>query len=121
MCPSNQIRHGAVFMMNIPRNSNNKHMQAGYRPVVTISNNFNLSTSPCIHVLPLTTKFTKAKLPTHVLLKSDFLTKSSICLVEQLMQVSKQNLIETGKYIGTLSAEELAEVKEAVKLQLNIA
>lgn len=118
MCKLSQIKHGAVFMMEIPHNADNKHMQAGVRPVLAISNNLNLKSSPCIHVVPLTTKMCKNKLPTHVLLHADFLAKKSICLAEQLMQISKQNLIETGRYIGTLSDEELARVKDALKIQL---
>lgn len=121
MCKLSQIKHGAVFMMEIPRNADNTHMQAGVRPVVAISNNKNLASSPCIHVLPLTTKLSKTKLPTHVLLKTDFLSHTSICLAEQLMQISRQNLLETGRYLGTLSNEELTRVKEALKIQLAIS
>ena len=53
MCKLSEIKHGAVFMMEIPRNSDVKHMQSGVRPVLAISNNMNLRTSPCIHIVPL--------------------------------------------------------------------
>ena len=118
MCQLNQIKHGAVFMMDIPQNSNIKNMQAGVRPVVAISNNMNLKSSPCIHIVPLTTKMTKHKLPTHVVLHADFLSRKSICLAEQLMQVSKDTLIETGRYLGSLSEEDMSNVKNALKIQL---
>jgi hypothetical protein len=34
------------------------------------------------------------------------------------MQVSKQTLIETGRYLGSLSEEDLANVKKALCIQL---
>lgn len=120
MCKLSQIKHGAVFMVDIPRNENVRNMQSGVRPVVAISNNKNLASSPCIHVVPLTTKMCKHRLPTHVMLHADFLTKKSICLAEQLMQISK-DLVVTGRYIGTLSDEDLSKVKNALKIQLALA
>lgn len=107
-------------MMDIPHNSDIRSMQSGVRPVVAISNNKNLMSSPCIHIVPLTTKMTKHKLPTHVVLHADFLARKSICLAEQLMQVSKDTLIETGRYLGSLSDEDLLNVKNAIKIQLAI-
>ena len=121
MCKLSEIKHGAVFMMEIPRNSDIKHMQSGVRPVLAISNNMNLRTSPCIHIVPLTTSGTKHPLPTHVSVETDFLREKSICLVEQLMQVSKQKLIETGRYLGSLSETDLTNVKKAIKIQLALA
>ena len=93
MCKLSEIKHGAVFMMEIPHNPDIKHMQAGVRPVLAISSNMNLKSSPCIHIVPLTTSGTKHRLPTHVSLKADFLKKQSLCLVEQLMQVSMRSCL----------------------------
>ena len=121
MCQLSEIKHGAVFMMEIPHNSNIEHMQAGVRPVVAISNNMNLKSSPCIHIIPLTTSSTKHNIPTHVTVNANFLKQKSMCLVEQLMQVSKQALIETGRYLGSLSEEDLTNVKDAIKIQLALA
>lgn len=36
MCKLSEIKHGAVFMMEIPHNPDIKHMQAGVRPVLAI-------------------------------------------------------------------------------------
>ena len=121
MCKLSEIRHGAVFMMEIPHNPDIKHMQNGVRPVLAISNNFNLKSSQCIHIVPITTSSTKHRLPTHVSLDADFLRKKSMALAEQLMQVSKQTLIETGRYLGSLSDEDLTNVKKAIKIQLALA
>lgn len=121
MCKASEITHGAVFMMEIPRNADIKHMQAGVRPVLAISNNFNLKSSPCIHIVPITTSATKHRLPTHVSLDADFLRNKSMALAEQLMQVSKQQLIETGRYLGTVSDSDLNNIKKAIKIQLALA
>jgi mRNA-degrading endonuclease toxin of MazEF toxin-antitoxin module len=57
-------------------------------------------------------------LPTHKKLHADFLSRQSICLGEQLMMISKDTLLKTGRYLGTLDSEDLATVKEALKIQL---
>lgn len=118
MCKLSEIKHGAVFMMEIPHNPDIKHMQAGVRPVLAISNNMNLKSSPCIHIVPLTTSATKHRLPTHVSLDADFLRKKSMALAEQLMQVSKESLIQSGRYLGTLTEQDLTRVKKALCIQL---
>ena len=121
MCKLSEIKHGAVFMCELPRNENVKHSQNGVRPVILTSNNMNLKTSPCIHILPISTRLGKCNgkgLPTHKKLHADFLSRQSICLGEQLMMISKDTLLKTGRYLGTLDSEDLATVKEALKIQL---
>lgn len=61
----------------------------------------------------------KKKLPTHVEIygKKYGLNKKSIILAEQVKTIDKARLI---KKVGKLDNEKLLEVKEAIKLSLNI-
>jgi mRNA-degrading endonuclease toxin of MazEF toxin-antitoxin module len=120
MCKLSEMKHGAVFMCELPRNENVKHSQIGVRPVILASNNMNIKTSPCIHIIPISTRLDKCKgkgLPTHKKLHAEFLSRQSICLGEQLMMISKDTLLR-GRYLGTLDSEDLETVKEALKIQL---
>ena len=66
--------------------------QGGKRPVLIISNDIGNKHSPTVIVAPITSRVhTKAKLPTHTLIK-DFegLDKNSIILFEQIRTIDKQ-------------------------------
>ena len=120
MCKLSEMKHGAVFMCELPKNENVKHSQNGIRPVILASNNMNVKTSPCIHIIPISTKMGKCNgkgLPTHKKLHAEFLSRQSICLGEQLMMISKDTLLN-GRYLGTLDSTDLETVKEALKIQL---
>lgn len=120
MCKLSEMKHGAVFMCELPKNENVKHSQNGIRPVILASNNMNIKTSPCIHIIPISTKMGKCNgkgLPTHKKLHAEFLSRQSICLGEQLMMISKDTLLK-GRYLGTLDSTDLETVKEALKIQL---
>lgn len=75
--------------------------QGGTRPVLIISNDIGNKHSPTVIIAPITSRVhTKAKLPTHTLIKDfDGLDKNSIILFEQIRTIDKQRL---RKYIGML-------------------
>ena len=75
--------------------------QGGTRPVLIISNDIGNKHSPTVIIAPITSRVhTKAKLPTHTLIKDfDGLDKNSIILFEQIRTIDKQHLRE---YLGTL-------------------
>ena len=75
--------------------------QGGTRPVLIISNDIGNKHSPTVIIAPITSRIhTKAKLPTHTLIKDfDGLDKNSIILFEQIRTIDKQRLRE---YLGTL-------------------
>ena len=71
--------------------------QGGIRPAVVIQNNIGNYYSPTTIVLPLTSQKKSLKQPTHVLLKSEFisaLTEDSIVLGEAVRQVDKSRILE---------------------------
>ena len=61
------------------------HIQDGVRPAIVIQNNKGNTFSPTTHVVPLTSRLNKAKLPTHTIVESNEMTglnKDSIAQCE---------------------------------------
>ena len=93
-------------------------VQGGLRPCILIGNNISLRFSDAIMVVPLTSKLNKAKLPTHLKVKEDFLKSESVCLFEQIMTVSKQQLKDK---LGTLDSTYIDAINEKIEISLGIA
>ena len=94
--------------------------QAGIRPVVIIQNNIGNIYSPTVIIAPITSRVEiKAKLPTHIILKSSAkrLKKKSMILVEQIRVIDKMRL---GSYIGALDSAELKALDKALIIALGI-
>lgn len=72
-----------------------EHVQSGVRPAVIIQNNKGNHFSPTIQVIPLTSRRTKAKLPTHVEIPASIagLSKTSIAQCEGARPVSKSDIL----------------------------
>ena len=93
--------------------------QGGKRPVLIISNDIGNKHSPTVIVAPITSRVhTKAKLPTHTLIK-DFegLDKNSIILLEQIRTIDKRRL---RKYVGMLSAVIMARADKALAISISL-
>lgn len=93
--------------------------QGGKRPVLIISNDIGNKHSPTVIVAPITSRVhTKAKLPTHTLIK-DFegLDKNSIILLEQIRTIDKQRLRE---YLGTLDRRFLDNADKALAISIGL-
>ena len=86
--------------------------QSGWRPGIIFQNNTGNSNSPNIIALPLTTSIKKLSMPTHVLLKASDtgLRFDSMVLCENPEKMSKEKM---GRYITTLSDEQMKEVTKA--------
>ena len=70
--------------------------QGGVRPVLIIQNDIGNKHSPTVICAAITSRMTKAKLPTHVELdtKKCGMVKDSVILLEQLRTIDKQRLRE---------------------------
>lgn len=64
--------------------------QGGIRPAVIMQNNKGNLHSLTTIVVPITSKQTKACIPTHVKVKCDCLIKKSIALTEQIVTIDKK-------------------------------
>lgn len=58
-------QRGDVVVIDVPLPASG-HVQAGKRPLVVVQNNVGNQFSPTSIVVPLTTKFKRLEMPTHV-------------------------------------------------------
>ena len=112
------IKRGEIYLANLNDSNLIGSEQNGIRPVLVIQNDVGNKYSPTIIALAITSK-KKKEIPTHVLLdgKKYGLSKDSIILAEQVKTIDKKRLI---KKIGMLDEAKMIEVKNAIKLSLNI-
>ena len=93
--------------------------QGGVRPVLVVQNNVGNKYSPTVIVSAITSKLSKAKLPTHIELDRAKcnLSKDSVVLLEQLRTLDKRRLQEK---ICTLSEEQMLKVDVAIMISLGL-
>ena len=66
--------------------------QDGLRPVIVLQNDMGNKHSPTTIVAAITSRESKAHLPTHVKISADGLKASSIVLLEQIRTIDKSRL-----------------------------
>lgn len=93
--------------------------QGGVRPVLIIQNDMGNRHSPTVIVAAITSKMTKALLPTHVSLgrEENGLKQDSVVLMEQIRTIDRNRLKE---YIGRLKQEQMARVETAAAVSLGL-
>ncbi len=91
--------------------------QGGVRPVLILQNDMGNKHSPTTIVPPITSRQTKAKLPTHVDIQISELPKDSIVLLEQIRTIDKTRL---GQFVGTLDKSSMGRVDHAIVISLGI-
>jgi len=111
------VRRGDIFYADL--NPVVGSEQGGIRPVLVVQNDVGNKYSPTVIVAAITSQIDKAKLPTHVELKSaDYgLEKDSVILLEQLRTIDKRRLKER---ITFLDQEIMEKIDEALKISLGL-
>ena len=91
--------------------------QGGVRPVLVVQNDVGNRYSPTVIAAAITSKLDKAKLPTHIALRTGEcgLLQNSVVLLEQIRTIDKQRLKEK---VGELPALMMARVNEALLISL---
>ena len=109
------INRGDVFYANLGFDGTSR--QGGIRPIVIVSNQQCNCHSSIVSALCLTTSKIKKRLPTHVSLLANEtgLKKDSICLCEQPMSISKDNLLS---FVTRLKEEHMRKVDDGLRCQL---
>lgn len=94
--------------------------QGGVRPVLVVQNDVGNKYSPTVIAAAVTSKLTKAKLPTHIELDASLygLSKNSVVLLEQIRTLDKRRLKER---IGELSSGTMQKVNGALLVSLGFA
>lgn len=93
--------------------------QGGVRPVLIVQNDVGNRYSPTVIAAAVTTRLSKAKLPTHIRIdaKGSGLARDSMVLLEQIRTLDKSRL---GARIGEVDAKTLEEVDRALKVSLGV-
>ena len=93
--------------------------QGGIRPVLIIQNDLGNKYSPTVIVAAITSKLSKAKLPTHIELDKDKynLPKDSVVLLEQIRTLDKMRLKEK---VSVLDEKTMQRVEIATMISLGI-
>ena len=93
--------------------------QAGFRPVLVVSNDIGNRYSPVIVIVPITSRrMGRKRLPTHVEVRiPELLKNDSTALTEQIRTIDKLRLKE---YIGSLPDCLMREVDQALAISIGI-
>ena len=91
--------------------------QGGIRPILVVQNDVGNRYSPTVIAAAITSKLTKAKLPTHIELPALVygLPKDSVVLLEQIRTIDKQRLREK---IGELPLNLMDKVNQGLLISL---
>ena len=120
MTHTNEYHRGAVFYVDLGE-PDGTSKQAFCRPCVLISSEINNRMSPTLNILAFSASEHKwnSTLPVHVRFRAaeTGMPKDCVCLCEQPMTIAKTQLRE---YVTTLSAEQMAQISEAIRLQLSL-
>lgn len=88
--------------------------QGGYRPVLIIQNDIGNKYSPTVIAAVITSRHTKANLPTHIWLNAECgLPKESMVECEQIRTLDKKRLKE---FMGQVSEEVMKEIDKGLKI-----
>lgn len=93
--------------------------QGGLRPVLIVQNNTGNRHSPTVIVAAITSRTTKAKIPTHVAISKEdgSLRCDSTILLEQVRTIDRSRLKE---YIGRLPDRQMREADTALLISLGL-
>ena len=94
--------------------------QGGYRPVLMLQNDVGNKYSPTIIVAIITSRKTKAKIPTHYWLDKGQggLACDSMVELEQIRTLDKKRLKQ---FMGTLDQEQMKEIDKKIKISLGLS
>lgn len=111
------VKRGDIFMVDFGRNDGSK--QGGLRPAICISNNRANRFSPVVSMCPITTKFSKRPLPTHVKLNIETcgMKYESQILTEQIYPINKSELRQ---YIGRIDSIDTKKLNEALEISIEV-
>ena len=111
------IRRGDIFYADLRPVIGSE--QGGVRPVLVVQNDTGNRHSPTVIIAAITSKMTKAQLPTHVKIDSNKydMIKDSVILLEQLRTIDKPRLKDK---VCHLDNEIILKVNKALLTSLEI-
>lgn len=111
------IRRGDIFYADLRPVVGSE--QGGVRPVLVVQNDTGNKHSPTVIIAAITSRMTKAQLPTHVKIDSNKydMIKDSVILLEQLRTIDKTRLKDK---VCHLDNEIIVKVDKALLTSLEI-
>ena len=113
----NSIRRGDIFYADLSPVVGSE--QGGLRPVLIVQNDVGNKYSPTVIAAAITSKMSKAKLPTHIDIsaKDVGLLKDSVILLEQIRTIDKARLKER---MGHLDDSTMTQVNSAISVSFGL-
>ena len=111
------IKRGDIFYADLSPVIGSE--QGGLRPVLIVQNDVGNRYSPTVIAAAITSKLTKAKLPTHIDISGPEagLAKDSVVLLEQIRTIDKKRLKEK---MGHLDEITMDSVDSAIQISFGI-
>ena len=111
------VRRGDIFYADLSPVVGSE--QGGIRPVLIVQNDVGNRFSPTVIAAAITSQKDKARLPTHIQLKSlgSGLVRDSIVLLEQIRTIDKRRLKE---HMGRLDDTSMTRVDEALQISFGL-
>lgn len=111
------IRRGDIFYADLSPVIGSE--QGGLRPVLIVQNDVGNKYSPTVIAAAITSKMSKAKLPTHIDVFADSvgLLKDSVVLLEQIRTIDKSRLKEK---MGHLDTDTMLRVNNAITVSFGL-
>ena len=111
-----EIKRGQIYYADLSPVVGSE--QGGHRPVLIIQNDIGNRYAPTTIVAVITTRKTKANLPTHIWLNAECgLPKESMVECEQIRTLDKTRL---KKCMGQVSNEVMKEIDKGLKISLAV-
>lgn len=113
------VKRGDIYLYNF--GEQNGSIQSGLRPAVVISNAMANRYSGVVTVCPITSRFSKKELLTHVRIDYERcnMKMPSQILTEQIFTVNK-NELNKNNYIGTLCDEDIENLNKALEVSIEV-
>lgn len=93
--------------------------QGGIRPVLIVQNDVGNKFSPTVIAAAITSRQSKANLPTHIPLNADSsgLSKDSVVLLEQVRTIDKRRLKEK---MGSIDESSMNDINNAISISFGL-
>ena len=111
------IRRGDIYYADLSPVIGSE--QGGLRPVLIVQNDMGNKHSPTVIAAAITSRVSKAKLPTHIDIMGSHvgLAKDSVILLEQIRTIDKKRLKEK---MGHLDDATMVHVNDAIQVSFGL-
>lgn len=111
-----KIKRGQIYYADLSPVKGSE--QSGYRPILIIQNDIGNKYAPTVIIAVITSRHTKANLPTHVWLNAECgLPKESMVECEQVRTIDKSRLKD---FVGAVSQEVMQEIDKGLKVSFGL-